>query len=72
MSYHTDFVQYSRTYGGFPGAAWMAYRVLNVFHNRAGVLRLNFIGLHNTQHTPNNIRHTSSSNNTPSMLLLQI
>ena len=36
MSYHTDFVQYSRTYGGFSGAAWMAYRVLNVFHNRAG------------------------------------
>lgn len=35
MSYHTDFVQYSKTYGGFPGAGWLAYRVLNWFHNRA-------------------------------------
>lgn len=35
MSYHTDFVQYSKTYGGWPGAGWLAYHVVRWFHNRA-------------------------------------
>lgn len=35
MSYHTNFVEYSRTYGGFPGATFLAYKVVNFFHNQA-------------------------------------
>ena len=35
MSYHTNFIEYSKTYGGFPGAAFLAYRVVNAFHNQA-------------------------------------
>ena len=35
ISYHTDFVKYSKTYGGWPGAGWTAYHVVRLFHNRA-------------------------------------
>jgi sulfoquinovosyltransferase len=35
MSYHTNFVEYSKTYGGFPGAAFLAYKVLRFFHDQA-------------------------------------
>lgn len=35
MSYHTNFAEYSRTYGGFPGAVYLSYKVLRFFHNQA-------------------------------------
>lgn len=35
MSYHTNFAEYSRTYGGFPGAVYLSYKVLKWFHNQA-------------------------------------
>ena len=35
MSYHTNFVEYSRTYGGFPGAVFLSYKVLKFFHDQA-------------------------------------